>query len=101
VQKHGHQQCQLTIIDEIHLLHDECGPVLESVVAQTIQRMEQTSEYVRLVALLATPPNYQVVVTFLHVDEFMGMHLIGLVGCSSDSSGEEGHQAIAGDERSV
>ena len=39
------------IIDEIHLLHDECGPVLESIVARTIRRMEQTSDYVRLVGL--------------------------------------------------
>ncbi|KAF8439069.1 Sec63 Brl domain-containing protein [Boletus edulis BED1] len=35
------------IIDEIHLLHDERGPVLESV-ARAIRRMEQTGDYVRL-----------------------------------------------------
>ncbi|KAH9979649.1 putative RNA helicase [Russula compacta] len=50
---------RLLIIDEIHLLHDERGPVLESVVARTIRRMEQTSDYVRLVGLSATLPNYQ------------------------------------------
>ena len=52
------------IIDEIHLLYDERGSALESVVARTIRRMEQTSEYVRLVGLLATLPNYQDVATF-------------------------------------
>ena len=57
------------IIDEIHLLHDERGPVLESVIARTIRRMEQTSEYVRFVGLSATLPNYQDVATFLRVDE--------------------------------
>ncbi|KAI0938351.1 hypothetical protein AcW1_001903 [Taiwanofungus camphoratus] len=59
---------RLIIIDEIHLLHDERGPVLESIIARTIRRMEQTSEYVRLVGLSATLPNYQDVATFLRVD---------------------------------
>jgi pre-mRNA-splicing helicase BRR2 len=64
---------RLLIINEIHLLHDERGPVLESVVARTIRRMEQTSEYVRLVGLSATLPNYQDVATFLRVDERKGL----------------------------
>ncbi|KJA17891.1 hypothetical protein HYPSUDRAFT_205863 [Hypholoma sublateritium FD-334 SS-4] len=64
---------RLIIIDEIHLLHDERGPVLESIVARTIRRMEQTSEYVRLVGLSATLPNYQDVATFLRVDEKKGL----------------------------
>ncbi|KAJ7063405.1 putative RNA helicase [Mycena amicta] len=64
---------RLIIIDEIHLLHDERGPVLESIVARTIRRMEQTSEYVRLVGLSATLPNYQDVATFLRVDESKGL----------------------------
>ncbi|KAH7882250.1 putative RNA helicase [Phlebopus sp. FC_14] len=64
---------RLMIIDEIHLLHDERGPVLESVVARTIRRMEQTGEYVRLVGLSATLPNYQDVATFLRVDDSKGL----------------------------
>lgn len=64
---------RLIIIDEIHLLHDERGPVLESVVARTVRRMEQTGEYVRLVGLSATLPNYQDVATFLRVDEKKGL----------------------------
>ncbi|PPQ88313.1 hypothetical protein CVT25_012373 [Psilocybe cyanescens] len=64
---------RLVIIDEIHLLHDERGPVLESIIARTIRRMEQTSEYVRLVGLSATLPNYQDVATFLRVDEKKGL----------------------------
>ncbi|KAG1902400.1 DNA polymerase theta/eta [Suillus fuscotomentosus] len=52
---------------------DERGPVLESVVAHTIRRMEQTGGYVRLVGLSATLPNYQDVATFLHVDESKGL----------------------------
>ena len=64
---------RLIIIDEIHLLHDERGPVLESIVARTIRRMEQTNEYVRLIGLSATLPNYQDVATFLRVDESKGL----------------------------
>ncbi|KAF7292174.1 U5 small nuclear ribonucleoprotein helicase [Mycena indigotica] len=64
---------RLIIIDEIHLLHDERGPVLESIIARTIRRMEQTTEYVRLVGLSATPPNYQDVATFLRVDDKKGL----------------------------
>lgn len=64
---------RLIIIDEIHLLHDERGPVIESIVARTIRRMEQTGEYVRLVGLSATLPNYQDVATFLRVDENKGL----------------------------
>ncbi|KAF8270130.1 putative RNA helicase [Lactarius quietus] len=64
---------RLLIIDEIHLLHDERGPVLESIVARTIRRMEQTSDYVRLVGLSATLPNYHDVATFLRVDQTKGL----------------------------
>lgn len=64
---------RLLIIDEIHLLHDERGPVLESIIARTIRRMEQTSDYVRLVGLSTTLPNYQDVATFLRVDQSKGL----------------------------
>ncbi|KAF7293427.1 U5 small nuclear ribonucleoprotein helicase [Mycena indigotica] len=47
--------------------------VLESIIARTIRRMEQTTEYVRLVGLSATPPNYQDVATFLRVDDKKGL----------------------------
>lgn len=64
---------RLIIIDEIHLLHDERGPVLESLVARTVRRMEQTHDYVRLVGLSATLPNYQDVAEFLRVDKSKGL----------------------------
>jgi hypothetical protein len=59
---------RLIIVDEIHLLHNEHGPVIEALVIRTIRRMEQTLEYVRLVGLSATLPNYQDITTFLCVD---------------------------------
>ncbi|KAF9584560.1 DEIH-box ATPase, partial [Lunasporangiospora selenospora] len=64
---------RLIIIDEIHLLHDDRGPVLESIVARSLRHMEQTQELVRLVGLSATLPNYIDVATFLRVDTERGM----------------------------
>jgi pre-mRNA-splicing helicase BRR2 len=64
---------RLIIIDEIHLLHDERGPVIESIVARTIRRMEQTNDYVRLVGLSATLPNYKDVAQFLRVNPAKGL----------------------------
>ena len=64
---------RLIIIDEIHLLHDDRGPVLESIVSRTIRRTEQTGEPVRLVGLSATLPNYRDVASFLRVDQSVNM----------------------------
>ncbi|KAG4426600.1 hypothetical protein IFR04_000031 [Cadophora malorum] len=64
---------RLIIIDEIHLLHDDRGPVLESIVSRTIRKMEQTGDPVRLVGLSATLPNYRDVASFLRVDPLKGM----------------------------
>ncbi|WEW58444.1 Pre-mRNA-splicing helicase BRR2 [Emydomyces testavorans] len=64
---------RLIIIDEIHLLHDERGPVLESIVSRTVRRTEQTGDPVRLVGLSATLPNYRDVGSFLRVDPIKGL----------------------------
>ncbi|XP_017773161.1 PREDICTED: putative U5 small nuclear ribonucleoprotein 200 kDa helicase [Nicrophorus vespilloides] len=64
---------RLIIIDEIHLLHDERGPVLEALVARTIRMIESTQEDVRLVGLSATLPNYQDVATFLRIKPETGL----------------------------
>jgi len=58
---------KLIIIDEIHLLHDLRGPVLESIVVRTLRQIESTKELVRIVALSATLPNYKDVAAFLRV----------------------------------
>ncbi|CAH0388452.1 unnamed protein product [Bemisia tabaci] len=63
------QLVRLIIIDEVHLLHDERGPVLESIVVRTIRNIETTKEDVRIVGLSATLPNYRDVATFLRVDK--------------------------------
>lgn len=67
------QLVRLIIFDEIHLLHDSRGPVLESLVARTIRQMETTQEDVRLVGLSATLPNYKDVATFLRVNNNKGL----------------------------
>ena len=59
--------------DEIHLLHDDRGPVLESLVARTIRNVELTQEDVRLLGLSATLPNYEDVATCLRVDPSKGL----------------------------
>lgn len=64
---------RLLIVDEIHLLHDDRGPVLEAIISRTIRRMEQMSDPVRLVGLSATLPNYQDVATFLRVNPKSGL----------------------------
>ena len=45
------------IIDEIHLLHDHRGPVLESIVARTIRQIESTQERSRSLTLPDPNPN--------------------------------------------
>ncbi|KAK3054468.1 Pre-mRNA-splicing helicase BRR2 [Extremus antarcticus] len=64
---------RLICIDEIHLLHDDRGPVLESIVSRTIRRTEQTGKPVRIIGLSATLPNYRDVATFLRVDPQNGL----------------------------
>ncbi|KAJ3695012.1 hypothetical protein LUZ60_000389 [Juncus effusus] len=67
------QLVKLLIIDEIHLLHDNRGPVLESIVARTIRQIETTREFCRLVGLSATLPNYDDVALFLRVNKDEGL----------------------------
>ncbi|CAN6808070.1 unnamed protein product [Brassica oleracea] len=62
------QLVRLLIIDEIHLLNDSRGPVLESIVARTLRQIETTKEHIRMVGLSATLPNYEDVALFLRVN---------------------------------
>ncbi|RNA15787.1 U5 small nuclear ribonucleo helicase -like protein [Brachionus plicatilis] len=67
------QLVRLLIIDEIHLLHDERGPVLECIVARTVRNMQASQEDVRLVGLSATLPNYKDVALFMRVNLERGL----------------------------
>jgi replicative superfamily II helicase len=63
----------LLIIDEVHLLHDSRGPVLESIVARTLREVEISQRMIRIVGLSATLPNYVDVAMFLRVNPNRGM----------------------------
>lgn len=71
------EKVKLIIIDEVHLLHDERGPVLESIVARTIRQQESTEENIRIVGLSATLPNYVDVANFLRVKKNGLFHFTG------------------------
>ncbi|GAB4820015.1 hypothetical protein N2152v2_007061 [Parachlorella kessleri] len=58
---------RLLIIDEVHLLNDERGPVIETLVARTTRQVESSQSMIRIVGLSATLPNYKDVAAFLGV----------------------------------
>jgi antiviral helicase SLH1 len=67
------QKVRLLIIDEVHMLHDERGAVLESLVARTERQVESTQSLIRIVGLSATLPNYIDVADFLKVNRYTGL----------------------------
>ncbi|XP_042461584.1 DExH-box ATP-dependent RNA helicase DExH14-like isoform X1 [Zingiber officinale] len=64
---------KLLIIDEVHLLNDDRGPVIEALVARTLRQVESTQSMIRIVGLSATLPNYLEVGQFLHVNPDNGL----------------------------
>ena len=67
------QSVKLLIIDEVHLLHEDRGSVIETLVARTLRQIESTQSRIRLVALSATLPNYLDVARFLRVNPYKGL----------------------------
>lgn len=64
---------KLLIIDEVHLLHEERGSVIETLVARTLRQVESSQSMIRVVGLSATLPNYMDVADFLGVNRQIGM----------------------------
>ncbi|KAF6165076.1 hypothetical protein GIB67_000660 [Kingdonia uniflora] len=64
---------KLLIIDEVHLLNDDRGPVIEALVARTLRQVESTQTMLRIVGLSATLPNYLEVAHFLRVNPETGL----------------------------
>ncbi|XGW28221.1 hypothetical protein V3C99_008208 [Haemonchus contortus] len=64
---------RLLIIDEVHLLHDDRGPVIETIVARTLRQVEMSQTGIRIVGLSATLPNYADVARFLRVNPYKGL----------------------------
>ncbi|KAK0427540.1 hypothetical protein QR680_010282 [Steinernema hermaphroditum] len=67
------QLVRLLIIDEVHLLHDERGPVIETIVARTLRQVEMSQREIRIVGLSATLPNYIDCAQFLRVNLEKGL----------------------------
>ncbi|KAI8925867.1 Sec63 Brl domain-containing protein [Entophlyctis helioformis] len=67
------QKVKLLIIDEVHLLHEGRGAVIESIVARTLRLVESSQSLIRVVGLSATLPNYVDVAMFLGVNPYVGL----------------------------
>lgn len=67
------QLVKLLIIDEVHLLHDDRGSVIECLVARTLRQVESSQSMIRIVGLSATLPNYIDVAHFLRVNPYEGL----------------------------
>ena len=103
------QKVRLLIIDEVHMLHDERGAVLESLVARTERQVESTQSLIRIVGLSATLPNYIDVADFLKVNRYAGLfyfdasfrpvpleqHFIGVKGKAGSKQSRENLDTVA------
>ncbi|KAI1489464.1 Sec63 Brl domain-containing protein [Biscogniauxia mediterranea] len=103
------QKVRLLIIDEVHMLHDERGAVLESLVARTERQVESTQSLIRIVGLSATLPNFIDVADFLKVNKHAGMfyfdasfrpvpleqHFIGVRGKAGSKQSRENLDTVA------
>ena len=67
----------LIIIDEVHLLAEDRGAVIETIVARTQRYIESSQSFVRMVGLSATLPNYEDVASFLRVNRSIGLFHFG------------------------
>lgn len=67
------RKVRLLIIDEVHMLHDDRGSVLESIVARTQRQVESTQSLIRIIGLSATLPNYIDAADFLKVNRHVGL----------------------------
>lgn len=106
------QKVRLLIIDEVHMLHDERGAVLESLVARTERQVESTQSLIRIVGLSATLPNYVDVADFLRVNKMAGLfyfdasfrpvpleqHFIGAKGKAGTMKSRENLEKVAFDK---
>lgn len=106
------QKVRLLIIDEVHMLHDERGAVIESLVARTERQVESTQSLIRIVGLSATLPNYIDVSDFLKVNRNAGLfyfdasfrpvpleqHFIGVKGKAGSKTSRENLDQVTFDK---
>ncbi|ORZ33314.1 Sec63 Brl domain-domain-containing protein [Catenaria anguillulae PL171] len=94
------QKVKLLIIDEVHLLNEDRGTVLETIVARTQRQVETSQSLIRIVGLSATLPNFVDVAEFLRVNPYKGLfffddgfrpvpltqHFVGIKGKTNSAS---------------
>ncbi|GFY27537.1 activating signal cointegrator 1 complex subunit 3 [Trichonephila clavipes] len=68
------QLVKLIILDEVHLLDGDRGPVLEALVSRTLRQVETSQSMIRIIGLSATLPNYIDVASFLRVNPMEGLY---------------------------
>jgi replicative superfamily II helicase len=54
---------------QVHLLNEERGAVIETLVARTLRQVEASQSMIRIVGLSATLPNYLDAAEFLRVNQ--------------------------------
>ena len=100
---------KLLILDEVHLLHEDRGSVIESLVARTLRQVESSQTMIRILGLSATLPNFVDVADFLGVNRNVGMfyfdqsfrpksleqHLIGCRGKAGSKQCRENTDKVA------
>ncbi|TBU04377.1 DEAD/DEAH box helicase [Hamiltosporidium magnivora] len=59
----------LIIIDEIHILQDDRGPVIEAIVARIFRFIVLNQKNIRIVGISATLPNYKDVAHFIRAED--------------------------------
>ena len=96
---------KLLIIDEVHLLHEDRGSVIETLVARTLRQVESSQSMIRIVGLSATLPNFMDVADFLGVNREIGMFYFDqsfrpkpleqqLLGCRGKAGSKQGKDNI-------
>ncbi|KAI8397569.1 DEAD/DEAH box helicase [Nakaseomyces glabratus] len=96
---------RLLIIDEVHLLHEERGSVIETLVARTLRQVESSQSMIRIVGLSATLPNFMDVADFLGVNRQIGMFYFDqsfrpkpleqqLIGCRGKAGSKQARENI-------
>ncbi|KAJ7368153.1 Sec63 Brl domain-containing protein [Mycena albidolilacea] len=100
---------KLLIIDEVHLLNEERGAVIETIVARTLRQVESSQSVIRIVGLSATLPNYMDVAEFLSVSRYKGLfyfdssfrpvpleqHFIGIKGKAGSAQSRKNLDRVA------
>lgn len=102
---------QLLIVDEVHLLNEDRGSVIETLVARTLRQVESSQRMIRIVGLSATLPNYLDVKNFLCVGKEgmfffdqsfrpcpLEQHIIGIRGKANTQESRERIDEVAYDK---